>query len=139
MTEQKSSAHGITWNFEGLYTSLDDPKFKADLESVVKGAEEFESKHRNLIGPDMSAAQLKAGMEDLEELARNLRKPYYYANLRFAQNCTSKEAGAAKAMADEYYVKAHKSMVFFDLEWCKLDDDIAGRIMNESELASIFE
>ena len=59
MSEQKSSAHGIAWNFEGLYTSLDDPKLKADLEACVKGAEEFESKYRSLIGPDLTAQTLR--------------------------------------------------------------------------------
>ena len=134
MSEQKSSAHGIAWNFEGLYTSLDDPKLKADLEACVKGAEEFESKYRNLIGPDLTAQNLKTSLDELEILARDMRKPYYYAHLRFSQNCTSKEAGATKSMADEYYVKAQKPLVFFELAWCNLDDGIANNMMNAPEL-----
>lgn len=134
MSEQKSSADGIAWNFEGLYSSLDDPKLKADLEAVVKGAEEFESKYRNLIGLDLEPAKLKEAMDELEMLVRDLRKPYYYARLRFAQNCTSKEAGAAKNMVEEYYVKAQKPMIFFELAWCNLDDEIANKIINAPEL-----
>ena len=135
MSEQKSSADGVAWNFEGLYTSLDDPKLRADMEAVVKGAEEFERKHRNLIGPDLTAPQLKEALDELEILARDLRKPYYYSYLSFTQNCTSKEAGAAKAMAEEYYVRAKKPVIFFDLAWCALDDDIAKNIMEIPELA----
>ena len=135
MSEQKSSADGVAWNFEGLYTSLDDPKFRADLEAVVRGAEEFERKHRSLIGPDLTAPQLREAMDEMEILARDIRKPYYYAHLNFTQNCTSKEAGAVKAMAEEYYVRAKKPVIFFDLAWCNLDDDIAKKIMNSPELA----
>ncbi len=134
MAEQKSSADGIAWNFEGLYNSLDDPKLKADLEAVVKRAEEFESKYRNLIGPNLEPAKLKEAMDELERLIRDLRKPHYYANLRFSQNCTSKEAGATKSMAEEYFVKAQKPLVFFELAWCHLDDAIANKIMNAPEL-----
>ncbi len=134
MSEQKSSADGVAWNFEGLYKSLDDPKLKADLEAVVKGAEEFERKYRNIMGPEITAPQLKEALDELERLARDLRKPHYYTHLRFSQNCTSKEAGAAKSMAEEYYVKAQKPLVFFELAWCNLDDEIANRIMNAPEL-----
>ena len=134
MSEQKSSADGVAWNFEGLYKSLDDPKLKADLETVVKGAEEFERKYRNIMGPEITAPQLKEALDELERLARDLRKPHYYTHLRFSQNCTSKEAGAAKSMAEEYYVKAQKPLVFFELAWCNLDDEIANRIMNAPEL-----
>ena len=134
MSEQKSSADGVAWNFEGLYKSLDDPKLKADLEAVVKGAEEFERKYRNIMGPEITAPQLKEALDELERLARDLRKPHYYTHLRFSQNCISKEAGAAKSMAEEYYVKAQKPLVFFELAWCNLDDEIAKRVMNAPEL-----
>ena len=123
MGEQKSSADGVAWNFDGLYNSLDDPKLRGDLEAVVKRAEEFESKYRNLIGPDLEPAKLKEAMDEVETIARDMRKPVYYANLRFSQNSTSKEAGATKSMAEEYYVKAQKPLVFFELAWCNLDDE----------------
>ena len=134
MTEPKSSAHGITWNFEGLYNSLDDPKLKADLEAVVKGAEEFAGKYRELIGPELEPARLKGALDELEALVRGMRKPYYYAHLRFAQCTTDKKVGAVKQMAEEYYVKAQKPIIFFDLEWCKLDDENASRIMADPAL-----
>ena len=134
MTGQKSSADGIAWNFEGLYSSLDDPRLKADLEAVVRGAEEFEKKYRDIMGPNLTATQLREALDEMERLVRNMRKPGYYVHLRFAQNCTSKEAGAAKSMAEEYEVKAQKLLVFFELAWCSLDDDIARKLMDSPEL-----
>jgi len=134
MSGQKSSAEGIAWNFEGLYNSLDDPKLKADFDAVVKGAEEFERKYRNLIEPDLEPATLKGALDELENIMRDLRKSYYYAYLTFTQDCTSKEAGAAKNMAEEYYVKVQNPLVFFELGWCNLDEDIAKKIMDVPEL-----
>ncbi len=135
MTDAKSSADGVTWNFEGIYTSLDDPSFVQDLENAVKGAEEFERKYRDKMGPNITVDELAQAMIDMDNLAGQILKPLYYAHLRFAQNTSSKEAGAAKAKSEEYYVKGQKHTVFFDLAWCDIDDEVAEKLMNDPKLA----
>lgn len=135
MAEQKSSAKGIEWNFEGMYKSLSDPNLKKDMLKAVKRAEAFEKKYRTILKPGVMPAQVKAAMVEYEAITREVRKPYYYTHLRFAQNCTSKEAAAAKQMTEELYVKADSSLIFMELAWCAIDEKEAQKIMKSPELA----
>ena len=54
MTGQKSSADGVVWNFEGMYSSLEDPNIKKDLDHADEMAGEFEKKYRDIIGPSIT-------------------------------------------------------------------------------------
>jgi oligoendopeptidase F len=135
MSEHKSSAQGIEWNFEGLYKSLEDPKIKKDMQKAVKRAEAFEAKYRSVLKTGVKPVQIKEALEELEAITGDVRKPYYYAHLRFAQNTSSKEAGAAKQMVAELYVKAERSLIFIDLAWCAIPDKEAKKLMNSAELA----
>ncbi len=135
MSEKKSSADGIVWNFDGLYSSMDDPRIKQDMEKTLEKAKAFEKKYRDVMNRNISPEQLREAVDGLEEIARDMRKTFYYAHLRFAQDCTSPEGGALKQMAEEAYVKAKNPLVFFDLAWCGIDDDVAEKLMNAPELA----
>jgi oligoendopeptidase F len=135
MSEHKSSAQGIEWNFEGLYNSLDDPRLKGDMQAAYDRAKAFEAKYRPLLNPGMTPAQLRAALDELEAIARDIRKPTTYAFLRFAQNSLSKEAGAAKQMAAEYDVKVNGPLIFVELAWNAMDDATAKRLMDAPEVA----
>ncbi len=101
MSEQKSSADGVVWNFEGLYSSLDDPSVITDLDALDEQAKRFEEKYRTVIGPEITPEQMKSALDELESITRNAMKVYYYALLNFAKNTTSHKEGAFKQMAEE--------------------------------------
>ena len=41
MSHPTSSAEGVAWNLDNLYTGLDDPRIKADLAAALKRASGF--------------------------------------------------------------------------------------------------
>ncbi len=130
-----SSAKGIEWNFAGLYQSLDDPRIKQDMEKAVKRAEAYEAKYRPILKRGMAPTQLREALEELEAITRDVRKPYYYAHLKFSQNTQSKEAGALKQAVAELYVKAERPLIFVELAWCHISEAEAKRLMKSPELA----
>ena len=134
MTGQKSSADGVVWNFEGMYSSLEDPNIKKDLDLADEMAGEFEKKYRDIIGPNITPQQAADSLKELEGISRQLRKTLYYAHLQFAKNTTAHETGALKQMAEERYTKIKSKLVFYDLAWCDLDDGVAERIINSPEV-----
>jgi oligoendopeptidase F len=130
MSEQRSSADGIVWNFEGLYSSLDDPAIKTDLDALDEQAKGFEEKYRAIIGPDIEPEQMSNALNEFEDITRRSKRIYYYAELNFAKNCTSHKEGALKQMVAERLIKLNSQLLFFDLAWCSMGDDAATRIIN---------
>jgi hypothetical protein len=70
MSEQKSSADGVVWNFEGLYSSLDDPSVLSDLDALDEQTKRFEEKYRAIIGPNVTPEQMKSALDELESTTR---------------------------------------------------------------------
>jgi oligoendopeptidase F len=134
MGKTGSSADGEIWNFKGMYSSFKDPKVKKDIEVTEKKAGNFEKQYRKLIGPKVTPRQMKEALKDLEEIVRYSRKLYYYAYLNFSKNNISPEVGAFKQMIDEKYSDFRKSLIFFELAWCALDDQTAEKIIRSPEL-----
>lgn len=135
MSEKNSSADGVIWNFEGLYSSLDDPKIKADLNALEDRAKAFESIFRPLMETGISAGQMKEALDELEAIRRDFMKARYYAYLNFSKNCTSHKEGALNQMVEERQIKIMSPLIFFDLAWCNVEDDAARVIMDAPEVA----
>jgi oligoendopeptidase F len=135
LSKPKSSADGVSWNFEGLYTSLDDPRIKSDLDSLDGRAKTFEGQYRSLMESGITPAQMREALDELEALNRDVMKVLYYARLNFAKNTTSHKEGALMQMAEERYSKLTSQILFFDLAWCKVDDDAAEAIMSALDVA----
>ena len=135
MGENKSSAQGIEWNFEGICPSLDNASIKGKMAAAVKRAEAFEARYRPMLNASITPAQLRELVKELEAITRDIRKPFYYAHLRFAQDTTDKDIAALKQALMELYVKAERQLIFVELAWCAVDDMAANRLMNSPELA----
>ncbi|MBA3045511.1 MAG: M3 family oligoendopeptidase [Candidatus Thermoplasmatota archaeon] len=135
MVAKDSSAKGIEWNFEGICPSLDGAQIKEQMAAAVKRAEAFEAKYRPVLNSSVTPGQMYDIVRELEAITRDVRKPYYYAHLRFSQNTTSKDAAALKQALMELYVKAESQLIFVELAWCAIEDDVANSLMASPELA----
>jgi oligoendopeptidase F len=136
-TRPTSSADGVTWDLSDLYKGVDDPRIDADLAEALERAQRFAVTYRGKIdtpgGPE--ADFLLAAVRELESLNEQMDRPIIYASLLHASKTDDSRHGALLARTQEKRTGINKYLIFFDLEWVKLPDDIAGRLTATPALA----
>jgi oligoendopeptidase F len=134
---QQSSAAGVAWDLGDLYHSVDDPGISRDLQTALDRARAFEKAYHGKIdapgGP--SVALLAAAVAELESLFEQMDKPLVYAGLLHASKSDEPRHGALLARTREERTAINKHLIFFDLEWAKVDDAPAAALLARPELA----
>ncbi len=87
-------------------------------------AERYEGKVADLDGPGLLEAMTElAGISDLAGRALN------YAHLRFAADTADPEIGALLQSSSERATRLNTRLLFFELEWVEIDDDLAEELL----------
>jgi oligoendopeptidase F len=137
LSSPASTANGVRWDLHDLYAAVDAPQIESDLASAEKRAQAFESAYRGKIdipgGP--SATLMKSAMEELEGLSEQMDKPLIYAHLVHAADMKDEQHGKLLAHTREQRTAINKHLIFFDLEWIKVEDDAVKRLLQAPELA----
>ncbi len=132
-----SSADGIAWDLTDLYAGLDDARLTADLDAALLRARAFEQAYRGKIrvagGP--SPRLLEAALRELESLYEQMDRPAVYASLVHAAKTDEARHGALVSRAREQRTLINKHLIFFDLEWVKLEDEPAHALIEAPSLA----
>src|SRR5437764_8102322 len=132
-----SSADGVAWDLHDLYASVNDPGIMQDLQAALHRAQAFEAAYRGKIdvhgGPP--ADRLLAALQELESLSEQMDKPAVYAGLVHAAKTDDPRHGALLAKTREQRTVINKHLIFFDLEWVKLPDDVVRGLLGRPELA----
>jgi oligoendopeptidase F len=137
MTQPTSSADSVAWDLGDLYGGPDDPRLAQDLEAAMRRAQAFEASYRGKIATDAGPAPelLLAALRELESLAEQMDKPGIYAGLLHAAKTDDPKRGALLSRTREQRTAINKHLIFFDLEWVKLADEPARRLMESPALA----
>jgi oligoendopeptidase F len=132
-----SSADGVTWDLSDLYAGVDDPRLGADLEAAHRRARDFEARHRGRIDvPGGPAADFLLGaVRELEDLFELMDKPAVFASLLHAARTDDPRHGALLSRTQEKRTAINKHLIFFDLEWVKVADDAAQKLLAHPALA----
>ncbi|MFO0910115.1 MAG: M3 family oligoendopeptidase [Isosphaeraceae bacterium] len=132
-----SSADGVAWDLSDLYQGPDDPRIEGDLDSALRRAQAFEAAYRNAIdtagGP--SPELLLAAVVELESLSEQMDRPGVYASLLHAAKSDDPVRGALLSKTRERRTLINKHLIFFDLEWVKVPDDVAAALIGSPTLA----
>lgn len=132
-----SSATGVAWNLGDLYYGVEDGKITQDLEEALGRAQCFEETYRGQInvpgGPKADA--LKTALDELESLSEQMDRPAVFAGLLHAAKTDDPKHGALLSRTREQRTLINKHLIFFDLEWIKLPDDVAGELAAQPALA----
>ena len=132
-----SSADGVCWNLQDLYARVDDPGIQRDLDTALQRAQAFASRYRGNIdvpnGPD--PAFLRAALEELESLSEQMDRSSVFAGLLHAAKTDEPSHGALLSRTREQRTVISQYLIFFDLEWVKVPNDVAQRVMQDPVLA----
>ncbi len=132
-----SSAAGVTWDLRDLYQGPDDPRLDADLQAARRRAEAFEATYRGRIASLRAdqADTLQEAVRELEDLSEQMDRPLVYASLLHAGKTDEPRHGALLAHTQEQRTEINKHLIFFDLEWVQVSEEIARALETQPALA----
>jgi len=129
-----TGAEEITWDLSDLYSSVDDPAFENDKEKVRTLANRFSEKYKGRVA-DLSAKEHAESLVEYEEIVQIAGKLGSFAQLKWSTNTEDPALGKLLQEARELGSEISQTLVFFSVEWLKIDDEKAQELIESPELA----
>ncbi|MCW5204265.1 M3 family oligoendopeptidase [Desulfobulbus sp. US4] len=134
-TERNTQLHTseVLWKLTDLYESLDDQQIQDDLDFCHQEADllqEIQGKLAELEPPVFART-----VRRLERIQENLSRIATYAFLNFSTQVKNAEAGAFLQKIKEESSKINRKLVFFNLEWAKMDQAVTDCLLAHEEVA----
>ncbi|MCI5223893.1 MAG: oligoendopeptidase F, partial [Candidatus Electrothrix sp. AR4] len=124
----------VLWNLNDLYASPDDEQIQDDLDFCHQEAILLQENEGRLA--ELEPAVFARTVRRLERIQVNLGRIETYAFLNFATQVKNPNAGAFMQKIKEETSKINRDLVFFNLEWAKMDQVVAERLLADNEVAS---
>ncbi len=134
MTRPLNGAEQINWDLSDLYSSSDDLNLQKDKTSVLQQADAFSEKYKGRIA-DLSAAELKTLLEKYEVIQDTGGKISSFAYLQWSTDTGNAEYGKLVQESNELSSELSQKLVFFDVEWLKVNSKKAEALINDPELS----
>ncbi|PKD45111.1 M3 family oligoendopeptidase [Rhodohalobacter barkolensis] len=131
----ETGAENVAWDLSDLYNSPEDPKLAEDKKQLLKEADDFSDKYHSKIEM-LSAAEFADALRAYEKLIQRAGKIGSYAHLIWSTNTEDAKLGKLLQEANELGSELSQKLVFFDVEWMKVEDERAQELINSKELAS---
>lgn len=124
----------VIWNLDALYDSPEDELLKDDLDLCTQETELIKDLCTGKIAEFEPAAFARI-LRRIERVQVNLGRIDTYAFLHFVTQVKNDTAGAFMQKCKEDASLINRELVFFDLEWAQLDQEIADTLMAGEETA----
>src|SRR6478672_4872397 len=133
-----SSAEGIRWNLNDLFTAAYDPQIENTLADCRTRAEAFAERVRPLMqNPQtLGAEDLLRALTDLEIIYEALGRVGSYAGLLYAADTVNPVHQDLEQKVEQRSTEVRNLLLFFELEWLKFDDQTADRLLGNERLKS---
>jgi oligoendopeptidase F len=123
-----TGAEQVEWDLSDLYEGPDDPRIESELDEASAAASVFRERYHGKLGT-LSAAELSDAVAELERIKTDSARVETYARLRQAADSSDQARGALVQKVRERNTQIETELLFFDLEWSELDDEIAERLL----------
>src|SRR5574341_441043 len=131
-----TGAEGVTWNLSDLYLELNDPHIEKEIEDAFSQAKSFEEKYRGKINSEtITPTFLLQAVKELESISEQTGKLISYAYLMFAADTSNPKHGAFLHSIQKKTTEIRKHLMFFELEWIALPDEIANHLLDDEVLS----
>ncbi len=124
----------VLWNLDDLYESLQDELLEDDLDLCRQEAELLKESCAGKLA-ELEPAVFARTVRRLERIQENLGRIGTYAFLNFVTQVKNSEASAFLQQSKEDAANVNRDLVFFDLEWAKMDNQAAERMLAAEETA----
>ncbi|CAK8721089.1 Oligoendopeptidase F [Candidatus Electrothrix aarhusensis] len=134
-TQRNTELHTteVLWNLTDLYDSLDDQMIQEDLDFCHQEADLLQETQGKLA--ELEPATFARTVKRLERIQANLGRIETYAFLNFSTQVKNAEAGSFLQKIKEESSKINRKLVFFNLEWAKMDQAVADCLLAHEEVA----
>jgi oligoendopeptidase F len=121
---------GVAWDLDPLLDGAGEGAagVEALLDEAQRRADAFAAAHAGKVA-ELDGARLAAAMHELAALQELVGRAGSYAMLRFATATADPERGALLQKVQERGTQIETTLLFFDLEWAALDDEIAEALL----------
>ncbi len=130
---RKTGAEQINWDLSDLYSSNEDPQLAKDKELILEEAEAFSEKYRGNID-NLNAREFKAMLDEYEAILDISGKIGSFAYLQWSTDTGNSDYGKLVAESNELSSEVSQKLVFLDVEWLKIPDEKAQKLINSTEL-----
>lgn len=131
--ETKTGAGDVVWDLSDLYDSINAPELKEDKQKVKNLADQFAKSYKGKVA-DLDAAEHAEALKDYEEIVQIAGKIGSYAQLIWSTNTEDPALGKLLQEARELGSEISQKLVFFSVEWLKVDNEIADELIESDEL-----
>lgn len=126
----ETPAKGIRWNLSDLYSGIKDPHITKDKKVISSLTKAFIIKFKGKINsPALSAPFLLKALKDVEEIDEKIYIYLNFASYLYAQDSMSDSNRKFYEQAEEFATLISAQLTWFMLEWQKLEDKTAKRIL----------
>lgn len=132
MAKEQTGAEDVRWNLADLYPSTD--ALKRDLAQGNDEARAFAASFRGKVG-GMTPEELAEALAQFERVQDRLGRAYTYAYLNWSTDTNDEQRGALLQHVREACTRASQELIFFEVEWAKVDDGRAADLLRADELA----
>ena len=131
-----NSAAGIHWDLSDLFAAHDDRQIESTLVNCRSSAEKFAARFRlALENPaTLTAATLREALEELARIYEALGRVGSYAGLLYAADTAKPEYQDLEQRVEQRGTEIRNLLLFFELAWLKLEDDIADKLIKDEQL-----
>lgn len=131
--DKQNGAENIFWELKDLYHEIDSDDLTGDKVRVRQLAESFSKKYRGRIAT-LDAETLRKALEELETIQDILGRMNSFAYLTWSTDTENSAYGKLVSEMTEYSSTISQELVFFEVEWLAMTDDVANRLLNDSAL-----
>jgi len=133
-TEQ-TGAEKVVWDLSDLYTSPEDDKLQQDKEKLRALADRFAESYKGKVS-QLESSGFANAMHEYEAIIELAGKIGSYAQLIWSTNTEDPALGKLLQEARELGSEISQKLVFFDVEWLKVDDEKADGLIQSEQLSA---
>ncbi|NBC26037.1 MAG: M3 family oligoendopeptidase [Bacteroidetes bacterium] len=132
-SQEKTGAEDIFWNLSDLYASPEDDALQSDKTELRKLADNYADKYKGKV-EQLSAEEHADALREYEQIISLAGKVGSYAQLIWSTNTEDPALGKLLQESRELSSEISQKLVFFDVEWLKVDDKKASERMASDAL-----
>ena len=129
-----TGAEDVAWDIATLIDGAGAAGVDGALDAALEAARSLTTDVRGRLA-GLDAAELAAVLDRLDALSQDAGRAATYAHLDFAVDTSDPARGALVQRVSERMAKLEAELVWFELEWAALEDDLADKLLAADEVA----
>ena len=131
--KETTGAENITWDLGDLYKGVEDPQLRKDREWLVQQSDQFAHSYKGKVA-ELSAEEFYEALKTYESMLEVLHKMGAFAHLQWTTNTGDSAYGKLLQDITELSSTIHQKLVFFDVEWLKVEEQEARKMIEHPTL-----